>query len=52
MKKIPYKNWYNQNKFQVYGWPTDILFKDFIELNESQRLSVLNSLHNIKFKKI
>nr|CAG8607865.1 14503_t:CDS:2 [Entrophospora candida]CAG8621433.1 2499_t:CDS:2 [Entrophospora candida] len=52
MKKIPYKNWYNQNKFQVYGWPTDILFKDFIELNESQRLSVLNSLYNIKFKKI
>ena len=46
---IPYKNWQNQNKYSVYGWPSDVLFADYVNLNEHDKIKILNALNDIYF---
>ena len=46
---IPYKNWLKQNKYSVHGWPSDVLFTDYANLIEHDKVKVLNSLNNINF---
>lgn len=46
---IPYKNWKNQTLYKIIGWPLNIEFKDYANLNSKERLEVLNTLNNISF---
>ncbi len=47
---IPYKNWKNQTLYKIIGWPLNVEFKDYTNLNSKERLEVLNSLNNIRFE--
>jgi hypothetical protein len=47
---IPYKNWKEQPLYKVAGWPLNIEFKDYTNLNCSERLEVLKSLDAIRFE--
>ena len=46
---IPYKNWSKQNEYSVCGWPSEVLFTDYANLTECDKVKVLNSLNNISF---
>jgi len=48
---IPYKNWQQQNKYRLYGWPHEVEFTDYSNLTESNKVKVLNALNNIYFAK-
>lgn len=47
---IPYKNWKEQNVYKIIGWPSDVEFKDYANLESDERSKVLESLDNIKFE--
>ena len=46
---IPYKNWAEQPFYKIVGWPLNVEFKDYANLNSNERLEVLKSLDAIKF---
>ena len=51
VESIPYKNWLKQDKYLVYGWPNDVLFADYTNLTDNDKVKVLNALDNIYFIK-
>ena len=49
-EKIIYKNWYQQTKYSVVGWPESVLFCNYSDLNTEDKKKVLNNLDNIHFQ--
>ena len=47
---IPYKNWKEQSLYKIVGWPSNIEFKDYVNLNCNERVEVLKSLDTIRFE--
>jgi hypothetical protein len=49
-KIIPYKNWKEQLLYKIVGWPLNVEFKDYANLNCNERVEVLKSLDNVRFE--
>ncbi|CAB5368136.1 unnamed protein product [Rhizophagus irregularis] len=49
-ERIPYKNWYNQTKYTIIGWPEDVLFCNYSDLSTEDKKKILSNLNNIYFK--
>ncbi len=47
---IPYKNWKDQPLYKIVGWPLNVDFKDYVNLNGNERLEVLKSIDAIRFE--
>ncbi|CAB4438105.1 unnamed protein product [Rhizophagus irregularis] len=49
-EKIIYKNWYQQTKYSVKGWPEGVLFCNYSDLDTEDKKRVLNNLNSIHFQ--